>query len=144
MTVTIISGNLFDASMLLSADLEQILTPKELVKLAKKIASKWKGVGLELGLESEDIDIIAVDNPTSCEEACKAMLLKWHRRTPKSTLGMLKQAVENYKASSGNYQIKMHHLVFARKFGSNDTAYHRDPIARVYSKLVCSSLFYCT
>ena len=58
--------------MLLSTDLEQILTPKELVKIAKEIASKWKGVGLELGLEPEDIDIIAVDNPTF---ACSTLMI---------------------------------------------------------------------
>jgi len=49
------------------------------MKYAKQIGPKWKGVGLELGLEPEEIDIIAADNPSSCEDACEAMLLKLYK-----------------------------------------------------------------
>ena len=60
---------------------------------------------MELGLEFEDIKIIASDHPFSCEEACKTMLFNWQRRTLKPTFGMLKEAIERHKASSGNYHI---------------------------------------
>lgn len=89
--------------MILPAGFEQILTPKDLVKCARGIASKWKGVGLHLGLELEEINIIEADHPTSCEKACEAMLSKWYKKTIKPTLGKLNQAVENYKANSGSY-----------------------------------------
>ena len=89
--------------MFLSAGFEQILTPKALMKCVKNIAPVWRGVGLELGLELEDINIIAANNPNLCEEACKDMLLKCHRRNFNLTLKMLKRAVENYKATSGRH-----------------------------------------
>ena len=91
--------------MLLSIDLQQIITPKELEKFVNKIVTIWKGVGLELGLKHEDINIIASDHPFSCEEACRTMLFKWQRKTLKPTFGMLIGAIERYKASSGDYQI---------------------------------------
>jgi len=84
---------------------EEIVTPKDLIKYAKKIATKWKNVGFELGLQPEDIDIIAVDNPTSCEEACKSMLLKWYRKNSQPTFGMLLRAIDNCKSVSGKLYI---------------------------------------
>ncbi|XP_065900453.1 uncharacterized protein [Dysidea avara] len=84
---------------------EEIVTPKDLVKCAKQIATKWKNIGYELGLEPQDIDIIAADNPTSCEEACKSMLFKWYRKNAQPTFGMLDRAIKSCKNISGfNFQ----------------------------------------
>jgi len=41
----------------------------------------------------------------SPEEACKAMLLKWHTSNREPTYEKLNEAVKSYKANSGNYQI---------------------------------------
>ena len=89
--------------MFVPVDPEEIVTPKDLVKCAKQIATKWKNIGYELGLEPQDIDIIAADNPTSCEEACKSMLFKWYRKNAQPTFGMLDRAIKSCKNISGTY-----------------------------------------
>ena len=85
---------------------------KDLEKLVKTIAPNWKGVGLELGLDIEDIDIIAANNPTLCEKACEEMLFKWYKKNPQLNIGMLIKAMETCKAGSGSFQINRLFMVY--------------------------------
>jgi len=89
----------------MSVDLDRELTSIDLLKYAKKIAPKWKEIGLVLGLKPEDIGIIEVDHRISCEEACQAMLFKWRKKNPRITVGMLRKAIKSYKVNEGSYKI---------------------------------------
>ena len=46
-----------------------------------------------LGMTSDQLDIISVDHPNSCEERCRVMLRKWTQCDPSATWGKLIDAV---------------------------------------------------
>ena len=66
----------------------------DLLKYVGKIATKWKDVGIELGLLQCRIDIIEHDERHSCEEACKTMLLYWYKQNPHPSREKLEEAIE--------------------------------------------------
>ena len=51
------------------ADLQNYITPN--------FATKWKEIGIGLGLTQERINIIEEDNRNKCEKQCNAMLYHW-------------------------------------------------------------------
>jgi len=57
-------------------------------------ATKWRELGLSLGVTSSQLDIIDVDHPKSCEERCKVMLRRWLQQDPSATWGKLDDAVK--------------------------------------------------
>ena len=63
-------------------------------------ATKWRELGLSLGVTSSQLDIIGVDHPNSCEERCKVMLRKWLRQDPSPTWGKLVDAIHSSTLSS--------------------------------------------
>ena len=61
-------------------------TPKELQDLAKKISTCWKGLGVELGVEGDQIDEIRSDNiqfPSQSEKAHEVLKV-WLRNAEDS------------------------------------------------------------
>jgi len=58
-------------------------------------ATKWRELGLSLGVTSSQLDIINVDHPSSCEKRCKVMLRKWLQLDSSATWGKLADAVHS-------------------------------------------------
>ena len=58
-------------------------------------SAKWRELGEALGMTSDQLDIITVDHPTSCEDRCKMMLRKWLDHNPSATWGKLIDAVDS-------------------------------------------------
>jgi len=52
-------------------------------------AAKWRELGVLLGLPSSTLDIVEADHPHSCEQRCKAVLLRWLKRDAHPTWGKL-------------------------------------------------------
>jgi len=79
-------------------------TDLELQNCAKPIALVWKAVGLELGLDQQDINIIAADHVNlSCVDACKAMLFHWKKSRIHASWKKLNQAIEKHKTITGKH-----------------------------------------
>lgn len=63
------------------------------------VATKWRELGLALGLTSSQLDIINVDHPNSCEQRCK-VIQKWLKQDPLATWGKLVDAMQFCAVSS--------------------------------------------
>ena len=84
---------------------DHVPTDKELKNIAIQIGHVWKSVGLELDLNQQEINIIAVDHANlSCVDACQKMLFLWKQKNPRcrASWKTLNQAVEKCKTISGN------------------------------------------
>ena len=57
-------------------------------------AEKWRELGEALGFSPSQLNIINVDNPSSCEERCKVMLRKWVQQNLSATWGKLVDAAK--------------------------------------------------
>ena len=58
-------------------------------------STKWRELGLALGVTTSQLDIIHVDHPNSCEERCRVMLRKWLQQDPSATWGKLVDAIHS-------------------------------------------------
>ena len=68
--------------------------------IVPQCATKWRELGLSLGVTSSQLDIISVDHPNSCEERCKVMLKIWLLEDPSATWGKLVDAIHFSTPSS--------------------------------------------
>ena len=66
-------------------------------------ATKWRELGEVLGMTSTQLDIISCDYPSSCEERCREMLVKWLNQDISPTWGKLVDATHTIiKGSKAN------------------------------------------
>ena len=64
----------------------------------EKHATKWKYIAVQLGIPTEDIEIIEVDSP-STQECCRVMLLLWLQRDPEASWRKLHDVLEGYHST---------------------------------------------
>ena len=70
-------------------------TSTELNNLSKKISAKWQSLGITLGVEQHEIDIILRSNlHPSPEQKAHEMLMKWKLKDECFTYGKLVKALE--------------------------------------------------
>jgi len=60
-------------------------------------AADWKGIGLELQLKPETLEIISKDNPHECVACFQKTLDKWLKSTTHATWRALELAITNTK-----------------------------------------------
>ena len=60
----------------------------------EKHATKWREMGLELGITSAALDIIEVDHPTEVRKRCRAVLQAWLQKDIEASWEKLVRAVE--------------------------------------------------
>ena len=73
-------------------------------------ATKWRDLGEALQICSSRLNIIATDNPNSCEERCKAMLRKWLELNPSATWDKLTNAVDRILSNTGTINVLNMHM----------------------------------
>ena len=60
----------------------------------KNYATKWRDIGLELNITSNNLDIIKTNNPNEVQERCRGMLKVWLDIDPEASWEKLLRAVE--------------------------------------------------
>ena len=79
----------------------------------EKHATKWRGIGLELNITSEALDIIKVDYPTEVQARCRAMLKAWLQKDPEASWEQLLHAAETTDKQCHIASIKMGKILAA-------------------------------
>ena len=70
----------------------------------EKYATKWKDIAAQLGISTEDIEIIEVDSP-STQECCRVMLLVWLQRDLKASWKRLHDVLKGYCSTGVKIKI---------------------------------------
>ena len=70
-------------------------TMRDINRYTKKYAADWKDIGIELGLELEDLAIIEKDHPSNCVSCFQSMIDKWLKLTVTATWKDLEVALTN-------------------------------------------------
>ena len=68
-------------------DLQQFVTPQ--------YATRWREVGIQLGLSNETLSVIQEDNPLNVRRCCNAMLMKWLSVDTNASWQKLFTAIDN-------------------------------------------------
>ena len=58
-----------------------------------KFAAKWRDLGVQLEIPTNNLDVIAADHPSQSERCCKAMLLTWMEITPEPAWDKLQKSI---------------------------------------------------
>jgi len=64
-------------------------------KITPKYATFWKIIGVLLGLQPEELNIIEEDNNNKAESCCNAMFDKWLNTDPSASWERLFKAIES-------------------------------------------------
>ena len=63
-----------------------------------KYAARWKDLGIQLSIDVNTLDVIAVNkvnHPNFCQQCCLAMFQRWLEITPEASWDLLQKAIDD-------------------------------------------------
>ena len=68
---------------------------RDINRYTTKYSGNWRPIGIELGLESDVLDIIKTNHPSDCKACYQAMIEKWLKLNGITTWKVLEVALTN-------------------------------------------------
>ena len=70
------------------------------------MATRWRSLGLALGFEGYELDIIEINNPNNVELRSQDLLTKWLKKRKTTTWGTLLQAMKKAQCAAIAEQVR--------------------------------------